>query len=150
MNKEFNIGDKLSPKDIKVGMIVSIIRKFPSELLHEDITVQAKIPERGFMYSGTKEFHNWGCFYVIYKGEVKPSVSNTQQQSPLDGQSIAEAIKTLSQASQGLQTSVSVNSEGELTIYSHYHEKELTFNLGSLDQLAQYVECVKKLDKFKD
>ncbi|UZV41112.1 hypothetical protein vBVpaMR16F_46 [Vibrio phage vB_VpaM_R16F] len=55
----------------------------------------------------------------------------------------------MSQASQELQTRVSVNSEGELTIYSNYHEKELTFNLDSLGQLVQYIECVKNLDKFK-
>ncbi|UZV41113.1 hypothetical protein vBVpaMR16F_47 [Vibrio phage vB_VpaM_R16F] len=83
MDKEFNIGDKLSPEDIKVGMIVSIIRKFPSELLHEDITVQAKIPTRGFMHSGIKQFRNWDCFYVIYKGEVQPSVSSTDNTSSL-------------------------------------------------------------------
>ena len=74
---------------------------------------------------------------------------HVQPQPTLSEQSIAEAIKTLSQASQELQTSVSVNSEGELTIYSNYHEKELTFNLDSLDQSVQYIECVKKLDKFK-
>lgn len=94
-------------------------------------------------YSVFIEYKDKGFFTL-----VEPPANSSEELHPLSEQSIAEAIKTLSQASQELQTSVSVNSEGELTIYSNYHEKDLTFNLDSLDQLVQYIGCVKQLDSF--
>lgn len=150
MSKEFKIGDKLSLDDIEVGMIVDLlpynqIKGYPPTL--KDVEVKSLQYPFGIVvvYRSSDWFIDIiEDYYVRFKSE--PPVTTTQLCDQSFEQSIAEAIKTLSRASQELQTRVAVNADGELTIYSHYHEKELTFNLDSLDQLVQYVECVKKLD----
>jgi hypothetical protein len=70
----------------------------------------------------------------------------SQQHNTLDEQSIEEAVKTLSQAAQELSTHITVSTEGEIVIYSDYHEQELTFD--TTGKFMQYVECVKQMNKF--
>lgn len=155
MDKQFKIGDKLSPDDIEVGMIVDVLTgsccyKECTILLLKHDFISFETPDFEGAVFNYERFRNNRSIKFLFRGYSQNFVvSHSQQHNTLSEQSIAEAIKTLSQASQELQTRVAVNADGELTIYSHYHEKELTFNLDSLDQLAQYVDCIKKLDKFK-
>lgn len=155
-NKLFQSGDKLSPDDIEVGMIVDVLTgsccyKECTILLLKHDFVSFETPDFEGAVFNYERFRNNRSIKFLFRGYSENiTVSSTDNTSSLSEQSIAEAIKTLAQAAQELQTMVAVNADDELTIYSHYHEKELTFNLDSLDQLVQYVECVKKLDKFKD
>lgn len=147
--KKFRVGDKVKlPEDSEflfsdgdfhlkgIGYVYEV---------DEDDEYPVKV---SWFDSGEDRSNDYNHEDLIFAYEESPEAS-TQQSNTLSEQSIAEAIKTLSQASQEIQTKFSVNSEGELTIYSNYHEKELTFNLDRLDQLMQYIECVKNLDKFK-
>ncbi|WNO47205.1 hypothetical protein [Vibrio phage vB_VibM_10AMN] len=151
MKKKFDIGDKVRlPEGSKyLTHDDGFQLKGIGEVASVDDDAFKDYPVRVYWFEDNKRVTNCYKHEDLLLVYGNPSESLSQQHNTLDEQSIAEAIKTLSQASQELQTRVAVNADGELTIYSHYHEKELTFNLDSLDQLAQYVDCIKKLDKFK-
>lgn len=151
MFKEFNIGDKLSLKDIQVGMIIDLlpynqIKDIPT---FKDVEVISLQPPFGIgvMYKNSDWYINLLEDYcVCFKSS--PSVSSTDNTSCLSKQSIEEAIKTLSQAAQELSTHVSVDGKGNVTVYSDYHQEDLVFN--TAEKLLQYIACVKKLDSFKE
>lgn len=152
MVKQFKIGDKLSPDDIKVGMIVDVLTgscgyKECTILLLKPDFVSFETPDFEGAVFNYERFRNNRSIKFLFRGYSQNFVvSSTDNTSPLYEQSIVEAIKTLSQASQELQTNVSVTSEGELTIYSNYHEKELVFD--TAEKFMQYIKCVKQMNSF--
>ena len=227
MNKQFNIGDKLSPEDIEVGMIISIVKgcfvwgectiveskgnligfttpDFDGDIFYyqgfkgdcsmkftfkgyveEDIkTPTLREAAQEIMLNSAMKWsegnYETSCmqlrtfnddnYYSPFATKDNPvympatpvgdsnwklipkqdkelsHVSSTQQQSVLDEQSIAEAIKTLSRASQELSTHVTVDGKGNVTVYSDYHQEDLVFD--TAEKLVQYIECVKQMNSF--
>lgn len=149
MNKEFKVGDELSPDDIKVGMIVDLlpynqIKNYPTL---KDVEVKSLQPPFGIVvvYKSTDWFIDLiGDYCVRFKSE--PPVTTTQPCDQSFEQSIEEAIKTLSRASQELSTHVTVDGKGVVTVYSDYHEERLVFD--TAEKLVQYMECVKQRNSF--
>lgn len=152
MDKQFKIGDKLSPDDIKVGMIVDVLTgsccyKECTILLLKHDFVSFETPDFEGAVFNYERFRNNRSIKFLFRGYSQNFVvSPSQQHNTLSEQSIAEAIKTLSRAGQELQTKVSVNSEGEVVVYSDYHQEDLTFD--TAEKFMQYVECVEQMNKF--
>ncbi|UUW39884.1 hypothetical protein VP14_197 [Vibrio phage VPMCC14] len=147
MNKEFKIGDKLSPEDIEVGMVVDIVNRSSGDTLRKDIKITKLTSYGGFEHT-EGSFGNHMFYNVILKGwmTTEHPVTTSDKLSSVSEQSITEAIKTLSQAAQELSTHVSVDGKGNVTVYSDYHQEELVFD--TAEKLLQYIECVKKLNSF--
>lgn len=143
--KKFKVGDELSPDDIEVGMIVDIVSKSGDGMKRNNVTVLELLICGGFQHSEST-FGNYRSFKVIFKGYSESPEVSSQQHNNLSEQSIEEAVKTLSQAAQELSTGISVDEEGNIVIYSDYHQDEIKFD--TTEKFMQYIECVKEMNKF--
>jgi len=152
MDKQFRVGDELSPDNIEVGMIVDVLTgdyhyKECTILVLKPNFVSFETPNFEGAVFNYERFRNNSSIKFLFRGYIKNSpVTSSDNLSSVSEQSITEAIKTLSQAAQELSTHVSVDGKGNVTIYSDYHQEELVFD--TAEKLLQYIECVKKLDNF--
>lgn len=87
--------------------------------------------------------------YFVEVNNTKSTPQPTQTASDTKDTPMSyDKFETLLRASQHLSQGVTVTPEGKFSVYSEYHEEELTFD--SIDMLEEYVNLIKKLNSFSN